>query len=182
MSRGAADSQLPAFLLSFLPALNPGGVQIAAPVDMAVRIWLAGSPPLRSYFRNSDNQLSLPDAVLPCCSPLRPCLSPGCCDAVATGTALLGEAATDGGQADLRRRRKQVAFADSWGLALTTVHVFDESEDDLLAELQFQLTEMKDAVAKLSLQEVTGEASVQERVVAAGGGASVSGGTGRTLS
>uniref|UniRef100_A0A3P9HIG7 Protein phosphatase 1 regulatory subunit n=1 Tax=Oryzias latipes TaxID=8090 RepID=A0A3P9HIG7_ORYLA len=97
---------------------------------MAVRICLASSPPLRSYFSNRDNQLSLPDAVLPCCRPLRPCLSPGCCDAVATGTALLGQAATDGGQGD-PRRRKQVAFADSWGLALTTVHIFDESQDNL---------------------------------------------------
>uniref|UniRef100_A0A8C7XK89 Protein phosphatase 1 regulatory subunit n=1 Tax=Oryzias sinensis TaxID=183150 RepID=A0A8C7XK89_9TELE len=136
---------------SFLPALNPGGVQIAAPVNMAVRICLASSPPLRSYFSHRDNQLSFPDAVLPCCRPLRPCLSPGCCNAVATGTALLGQAATDGGQGDLRRR-KQVAFADSRGLALTTVHVFDESQDNLRAELHFQLTEMKDAAAKLSLQ------------------------------
>ncbi|KAF6734581.1 Protein phosphatase 1 regulatory subunit 3C [Oryzias melastigma] len=58
-----------------------------------------------------------------------------------------------------RKRRKQVAFADSRGLALTTVHVFDESEDDLLAELQFQLTEIEDAAAKQSLQEVKEPAS-----------------------
>ncbi|KAF6734582.1 hypothetical protein FQA47_020092 [Oryzias melastigma] len=54
------DSRLPAFVLSVLPAPSPGGVPVIAPVDMAVRICLAGSPPLRSYFSNHDNQLLLP--------------------------------------------------------------------------------------------------------------------------
>uniref|UniRef100_A0A3B5L8V0 Protein phosphatase 1 regulatory subunit n=1 Tax=Xiphophorus couchianus TaxID=32473 RepID=A0A3B5L8V0_9TELE len=67
------------------------------PVDMAIRICLASSPPLRSFLR--------------------------CCDS---------------------SPRKSVAFADSQGLALTTVYVF--TEDDPLAELQFHLTELEEPV------------------------------------
>ncbi|RVE59282.1 hypothetical protein OJAV_G00186740 [Oryzias javanicus] len=132
---------------SVLPAPSPGGVPAVAPVGMAVRICLAGSPPLRSYFSNHDNQL------LRRCRPSRPCLAPGCCDAVAAGTEESGRA---------EPRRKRVAFADSRGLALTTVHVFDEAEDD---PLQFQLTEIQDAAAELSLQEVKGSGEPASRLV-----------------
>lgn len=52
--------------------------------------------------------------------------------------------------------RKNVAFADSLGLALTTVYIFSEDEDDPLAELQFHLTELEDATETLSLEEVKG--------------------------
>lgn len=44
-----------------------------------------------------------------------------------------------------RKKKKSVVFADSRGLALTVVHVFNEAEDDALNELQFHLTEIEGA-------------------------------------
>lgn len=57
--------------------------------------------------------------------------------------------------------RKSVAFADSQGLALSTVYVF--TEDDPLAELQFHLTELE-GVLDLEVkgkQQSTSDASLQ---------------------
>lgn len=57
-------------------------------------------------------------------------------------TATLPALDTGGsGQARLRRKpKKSVVFADSRGLALTAVHIFNEAEEDPLTELQFHLT------------------------------------------
>uniref|UniRef100_A0A3B5L8V4 Protein phosphatase 1 regulatory subunit n=1 Tax=Xiphophorus couchianus TaxID=32473 RepID=A0A3B5L8V4_9TELE len=104
------------------------------PVDMAIRICLASSPPLRSFLSNHDCQYA-PAAAGPSCRPLRPCLSSGCCDSVPMETPT---------SAPRKSPRKSVAFADSQGLALTTVYVF--TEDDPLAELQFHLTELEGAL------------------------------------
>lgn len=49
-----------------------------------------------------------------------------------------------------------MVFADSQGLALTTVHVYNEEEDDFQAELQFHLTELEDATEALCLEDVKG--------------------------
>ncbi|XP_074484762.1 protein phosphatase 1 regulatory subunit 3C-B-like isoform X2 [Sebastes fasciatus] len=73
----------------------------------------------------------------------------------AVGVATVATAAEigGGGLAWLRRRKKKksVVFADSRGLALTAIHVFNEAEDDPLTELQFHLTEMEGAAAGLHL-------------------------------
>uniref|UniRef100_A0A667ZQK1 Protein phosphatase 1 regulatory subunit n=1 Tax=Myripristis murdjan TaxID=586833 RepID=A0A667ZQK1_9TELE len=93
------------------------------PVDMAMRICLASSPPLHSFLGNYDNHCASPStALLPRCEPLRPCLASGHCAESSDGSS---------------NSKKSVVFADSRGLALTAVHVFNEAEDDLLAELQF---------------------------------------------
>lgn len=115
------------------------------PVDMAIRICLASSPPLHSILGNHDDRRYRPAAASPSCPPLRPCLSSGCCDTVSMETAA--------GKGTLR---KSVAFADSLGLALTTVYVFSEDEDDQLAELQFHLSELEGATEALSLEDVKG--------------------------
>lgn len=48
-----------------------------------------------------------------------------------------------------------MVFADSQGLALTAIHVFNEDEDEPLNELQFHLTEVEDAAAGLHLEDGT---------------------------
>ncbi|XP_042253055.1 protein phosphatase 1 regulatory subunit 3C-B-like [Thunnus maccoyii] len=149
-----------------LHILNPrhGGPSPIMPVDMAVRICLASSPPLRSFLSNYDNRCSSSAAaLLPRCQPLRPCLASGRCSdtfassSITTATAASTSAsAENSSQAWLRKKKKKsVVFADSQGLALTAVHVFSESEDDLLSELQFHLTELEDATGRLHLGDIT---------------------------
>uniref|UniRef100_A0A3Q3WIL2 Protein phosphatase 1 regulatory subunit n=1 Tax=Mola mola TaxID=94237 RepID=A0A3Q3WIL2_MOLML len=117
------------FDISVLHILSPGGPSPITPVDMTVRICLAGSPPLHSFLRNYDNPL------LKRCEPLRPCLS-----SVTMATMI---------STSRKKKKKSVVFADSRGLALTAVHIFNEAEDNLLTELQFHLTELEDAVPGL---------------------------------
>ncbi|XP_039991149.1 protein phosphatase 1 regulatory subunit 3C-B-like isoform X2 [Xiphias gladius] len=88
---------------------------------MAVRICLASSPPLHSFLATT----ALPSAA---------------------------KEISSSSSARLRRKKKKsVVFADSQGLALTVIHIFDEAEDNLLTELQFYLTEIEDATATLHL-------------------------------
>lgn len=47
-----------------------------------------------------------------------------------------------------------MVFADSRGLALTTIHVYNESEDEALSEL---LTEIEGAAAGLHLADIKGD-------------------------
>lgn len=56
-----------------------------------------------------------------------------------------------------RKKKKSVVFADSRGLALTAVHIFNEAEDDSLTELQFHLTEIEGATAGLHLGDRKGD-------------------------
>ncbi|KAM4526693.1 protein phosphatase 1 regulatory subunit 3C-like isoform 1-T1 [Fundulus diaphanus] len=118
------------------------------PVDMAIRICLASSPPLHSFLSNHDSHPYAPAGVSASCQPLRPCLSSGCCSSVSTES--------QASVAELPRRSlgKRVVFADSQGLALTTVYVFSEDEDDPLAELQFHLTELEGASQALCLEDI----------------------------
>ncbi|KAM4714953.1 protein phosphatase 1 regulatory subunit 3C-B-like isoform 2-T2 [Anableps anableps] len=116
---------------------------------MAIRICLASSPPLHSFLSNHDDHRFQPAAVSPSCQPLRPCLSSGCCDSVSSETPASAEMALP-----RKSLRKSVAFADSQGLALTTVYVFTEDEDDPLAELQFHLTELGGATEALCLEDL----------------------------
>lgn len=64
-----------------------------------------------------------------------------------------------------RKKKKNVVFADSRGLALTAVHIFDEAEENLLTELQFQLTEIESATAGLHLGDDTGEEHNQQKPI-----------------
>lgn len=157
---------------SILPLLDPrpGGTSSIMPVDMAMRICLASSPPLHSFLSSYDNRCSSA-VLLPHCRPLRPCLSSRRCSDVAgssnsvtTATTTLTVVAAESNscsdnQARLRRKtKKSVVFADSQGLALTTIHVFNEAEDDLLTEPQLHLTEVEGGAAGLHLGDVTDSA------------------------
>lgn len=141
--------------------LSPGCPSPAVPIDMAIRICLASSPPVRSFVGNLNGS-----ALRKHCEPLRPCLSASV--AVATtpaATAVVGGSSSPTWKNRRKTRKKNVVFADSLGLALTAVHVFDETEENLLTELQFQLTEIEGAAARLNLGEEAGEKQGLHRTV-----------------
>lgn len=137
---------------------RPGPPSPIMPVDMAVRICLASSPPLRSFLCNYDSRCSSSAVALSKrCEPLRPCLSSVHCDDafsndVTTTNQTLTLASVELGSDPvwLKKKKKSVVFADSRGLALTAVHIFNEAED-YLTELQFHLTEIESATAGLHL-------------------------------
>lgn len=136
---------------------RPGGPSPIMSVDVAVRICLASSPPLHTLLSNYDNVLQRRP------EPLRPCLSSSRCDdrfnvtPVTTSSTAVSAEAEDGLMwLKKKKAKKSVVFADSQGLALTAVHVFNESDDDLHTELQFHLTEIEEATARLHVGDITG--------------------------
>ncbi|XP_060883744.1 protein phosphatase 1 regulatory subunit 3C-B-like isoform X1 [Labrus mixtus] len=141
---------------------RPGGLSPIMPVDMAMRICLASSPPLHTLLSNYDNA-----QLRSRCEPLRPCLTSkrcgDCNNGITTATTASTTAAmsseTDGRPtwpSKKKKKKKSVVFADSRGLALTAVHVFNEFEEDLLTELQYHLTEIEGATAELHLGDDKG--------------------------
>lgn len=121
---------------------------------MAVSIFLASSPPLHSFLGGYASPL------LKRVEPLRPCLS---------NIRLLSRNPTTsaevlGHPTWKRRKKKRVVFADSRGLALTAVHVFDEAEDILLSELQFHMSKLECAASELRLVPGQGEPSLEEQI------------------
>lgn len=135
-----------------LHILSSRGPSPIAPVDMAMKICLASSPPLRSFLTNYDTP------SLNRCEPLRPCLShvdPEIATSASASTELGGSSAW------LRRKKKKsVVFADSQGLALAAIYVFNKAEDNSLSELQFHLTEIEGATAGLQLGDKGEDSSV----------------------
>uniref|UniRef100_UPI0037E88179 protein phosphatase 1 regulatory subunit 3C-B-like isoform X2 n=1 Tax=Semicossyphus pulcher TaxID=241346 RepID=UPI0037E88179 len=141
----------------------PGGSSPIMPVDMAMRICLASSPPLRSLLSNYDyNRCS----TSVCCEPLRPCLTSSSWDDAFSYTITTATAAKTTAHSEIddnqtcpkRKKKKNVVFADTLGLALTYIHVFDEAEDELLTELQFHLTEIEGVTTGLHLGDNKGPA------------------------
>lgn len=53
-----------------------------------------------------------------------------------------------------------MVFADSRGLALAAIYVFNKAEDNSLGELQFHLTEIEGATAGLQLGDKGEDSSV----------------------
>ncbi|KAM8923864.1 protein phosphatase 1 regulatory subunit 3C [Pelodytes ibericus] len=111
------------------------------PVDVAVRICLAHSPPLKKFLspyedcraRNFVNRFK----------PLRPCLS----------LKKESDSRSSEWNRSKARNKKKVVFADSKGLSLTSVHVFSEFKDEPVAEFQFDLIDLEDITASLKLHE-----------------------------
>ncbi|XP_006630357.2 protein phosphatase 1 regulatory subunit 3C-B isoform X1 [Lepisosteus oculatus] len=118
------------------PRPLPGPIM---PVDVAMRICLAHSPPLRGFLGSYDDcrGRSLGSRY----KPLRPCIS----------SKQEPQAASLEWKSPKAKAKKRVVFADSKGLALTAVHVFSEFEEDAMQELQFDLADLEDAAAGLKL-------------------------------
>lgn len=111
------------------------------PVDVAMRICLARSPPLKSFLnpldeyrrRNFVNRFK----------PLRPCLH------VKRET----ESPNSDWKHSASRAKKRVVFADSKGFSLTAIHVFSEFQENPAWDLQLDLLDLEDITAGLKLHE-----------------------------
>lgn len=111
------------------------------PVDVAVRICLAHSPPLKNFLspyddyrgRNFVNRFK----------PLRPCLS----------LKKDSESRNNEWNRAKSRAKKRVVFADCKGLSLTSVHVFSEFKEEPAVDFQFDLIDLEDITASLKLHE-----------------------------
>ncbi|TRY69831.1 hypothetical protein DNTS_012930 [Danionella cerebrum] len=107
------------------------------PVDVAMRLCLAHSPPICSFLssyedcksRNLVNQYK----------PLRSCIS----SKTDVDTASIKLKSPD------TKAKKKVVFADSKGMSLTAVHVFKDFEEDPLVDLQFELSDLEDAIVAM---------------------------------
>lgn len=114
------------------------------PVDVAMRICLAHSPPIRSFLGSYEDYKSRHLGKQ--YKPLRPCIS--------TAKAK-SDASNRGWKSTKGKAKKRVVFADSKGMSLTAVHVFREFEDDSLLppDLQFELADLQDAIVGLKVKE-----------------------------
>ncbi|KAL0984144.1 hypothetical protein UPYG_G00137660 [Umbra pygmaea] len=109
------------------------------PVDVAMRICLASSPPIRSFLSTYEDCRSRNLAY--CYRPLRPCIS----------SKQEVESSSLGWKSPKAKGKKQVVFADSKGMSLTSVHVFKEFEEDPLSDLQFDLSDLANATSSIKV-------------------------------
>ncbi|NXJ67511.1 PPR3C phosphatase, partial [Rostratula benghalensis] len=111
------------------------------PVDVAMRICLAHSPPLKSFLGPLEDCQRNHFASR--FKPLRPCLQ------VRGGS----EAQKSDWNGSAARAKKRVVFADSKGLSLTAIHTFSECQDPPAWDLQFDLLGLESITSGLRLQE-----------------------------
>ncbi|XP_026566356.1 protein phosphatase 1 regulatory subunit 3C [Pseudonaja textilis] len=111
------------------------------PVDVAMRICLAHSPPVKSFLTPLDEyqRRDFVDRL----KPLRSCLN------VKRET----EHQNSDWKHSAGRAKKKVVFADSKGLSLTAIHVFSEFQENPVWDLQFDLSDLEDITASLKLHE-----------------------------
>lgn len=121
--------------------------------DMAMRICLASSPPLRSFLGNYD-KCRLATSLFPTCRTPRPCLvstpattkerNDGYGDVFADGEDERDSPPASGTVTPTRK--KQVVFADARGLALTDIMVYKDEDP-----LQFSLSDLEGVLATVNL-------------------------------
>uniref|UniRef100_A0A8C4RPP0 Protein phosphatase 1 regulatory subunit 3C n=1 Tax=Erpetoichthys calabaricus TaxID=27687 RepID=A0A8C4RPP0_ERPCA len=126
---------------SVIHILNPRPLPSSImPADIAVRICLAHSPPL-SFLSSFDNYRRRNRVNT--FKPLRPCIS----------LKSSSEEKSTQWQGPETKPKKQVVFADTKGLSLTSVHVFSKFEENPVSDLQFDFTDLNDATAGLKFNE-----------------------------
>ncbi|XP_069467428.1 protein phosphatase 1 regulatory subunit 3C [Ambystoma mexicanum] len=111
------------------------------PVDVAVRLCLAHSPPLTKFFSPYEDYRGRNLASR--FKPLRPCLS----------LKKESESRSSEWNRSKNRSKKRVVFADSKGLSLTAIHVFSDFKEDPVQDLQFDLIDLEDITSGLKLHE-----------------------------
>ncbi|XP_066522591.1 protein phosphatase 1 regulatory subunit 3C-B isoform X2 [Hoplias malabaricus] len=111
------------------------------PVDVAMRICLAHSPPLRSFLSSYEDCKSR--NLLNQYKPLRPCIS----------SKPEVDPSNRGWKNPKGKAKKRVVFADSKGMSLTAIHVFKEFEEDPLSDLQFELSDLENAIVGLKVEK-----------------------------
>lgn len=111
------------------------------PVDVAMRICLAHSPPVKNFLNPLDEyqRRNFVDRF----KPLRSCLN------VKRET----ESQNSDWKRSAGRAKKRVVFADSKGFSLTAIHVFSECQENPPWDLQFDLVDLEDITAGLKLHE-----------------------------
>lgn len=109
------------------------------PVDVAMRLCLAHSPPLKSFLGPYDLQRRHFVNKL---KPLKSCLN------IKQESKSQNEWKHSHDQA-----KKRVVFADSKGLALTAIHVFSDLPEEPTWDLQFDLLDLNDISSGLKLHE-----------------------------
>ncbi|KAI7796729.1 protein phosphatase 1 regulatory subunit 3C-B [Triplophysa rosa] len=119
------------------PRPMPGPIM---PVDVAMRICLAHSPPLHSFLSSYEDYKSR--ILVNQYKPLRSCIS----SRTEVDTANLEW------KSPKTKAKKKVVFADSKGMSLTAVHVFKEFEEDVL-DLQFELSDLENAIVGMKVEK-----------------------------
>ncbi|XP_018616354.2 protein phosphatase 1 regulatory subunit 3C-B [Scleropages formosus] len=114
------------------------------PVDVAMRICLAHSPPLRSFLSSYEDCRTR--NLVNRYKPLRPCIS----------SKQEVEPTNLGWKSPKAKGKKRVVFADSKGMSLTAIHVFSEFEEDPLSDLQFDLSDIGDAAVGMNATKEKG--------------------------
>ncbi|XP_028825472.1 protein phosphatase 1 regulatory subunit 3C-B [Denticeps clupeoides] len=120
------------------PRPMPGPIM---PVDVAVRICLAHSPPIRSFLGPYED--CRPGKRVGQYKPLRSCIS----------SKADVEKASRGWKSPTAKRKKRVVFADSKGMSLTAIHVFKEFEEDPILDLQFEFSDLEGAIIGLKVEK-----------------------------
>uniref|UniRef100_A0A8B9JW95 Protein phosphatase 1 regulatory subunit 3C n=1 Tax=Astyanax mexicanus TaxID=7994 RepID=A0A8B9JW95_ASTMX len=137
---------------SVLHIFNPTMPGPVMPVDVAVQLYIAHSPPLRSFL-SSYEDCRARNRANNCFKPLRPCLS----------TKAPPEPPCLGWQSSKSKSKKKVVFADSKGMSLTAVHVYSPSNgrnSNVLSRLQFspELDGLESATAALRIHTIQSRA------------------------
>ncbi|NWS01364.1 PPR3C phosphatase, partial [Motacilla alba] len=111
------------------------------PVDMAMRICIAHSPPLKSFLSPLEDCQR--NSFVNRLKPLRPCLHVKCDS----------EDQKSDWNHSPARAKKRVVFADSKGLSLTVIHTFSEFQEPPVWDLQFDLLGIEGMTSDLKLHE-----------------------------
>ncbi|XP_072546641.1 protein phosphatase 1, regulatory subunit 3Ca [Salminus brasiliensis] len=136
-----------ASVLRLFEPTMPGPVM---PVDVAVQLYIAHSPPLRSFLSSYEDYRARNRANSRF-KPLRPCLS----------TKAPPEPPCLGWQSSKSKAKKKVVFADSKGMSLTAVHVFspsDSRDGRASSRPQFEMDGLESATAALRIHTVQSRA------------------------
>lgn len=64
-----------------------------------------------------------------------------------------------------KKKKKSVVFADSQGLALTVVNVFNKADEDLLTELQFHLSNLEVNASGVNPRDRKGESAEELLII-----------------
>ncbi|NXA48748.1 PPR3C phosphatase, partial [Nothocercus julius] len=111
------------------------------PVDVAMRICLAHSPPLKRFLSPLEDCQR--NNFVNRFKPLRPCLN----------VKRDPEAQQSNWSRPSARAKKRVVFADSKGLSLTAIHTFSEFQEHPLWDMQFDLLGLESITSGLKLHE-----------------------------
>ncbi|XP_038816557.1 protein phosphatase 1 regulatory subunit 3C-B-like [Salvelinus namaycush] len=129
-----------------LHILNSSAMPVPVmPVDIAMRMYITHSPPLRSFLSSHEdlrarNRANHYKPLRPCISSQRPLEAPSLVWKSPKTTMKTSKG------------KKRVVFADSKGMSLTAIHVFSKfDEEPALSNFQFDLIDLENATMELKI-------------------------------